>query len=77
MSVHAKDALITQGALPVVINEVAPGQGSLDLSLVTKLAHGLGEDTPVFVEHLDTHEDYMKAAAVMREAAKKVNVPVK
>ena len=77
VSVHAKDALITQGALPVVINEVQPGMGSLDLSLVTALAHGLGEDTPVFVEHLDTHEQYMQAAAVMREAAKKAGVPVK
>ncbi len=77
VSIHAKDALIVQGGLPLVINEVMPGEGSIDLSLVTKLAHGLGEDIPVFVEHLDTHEDYMKAAAVMREAAKKANVPVK
>jgi sugar phosphate isomerase/epimerase len=77
VSVHAKDALITQGALPVNINEVQPGAGSLDLSLVTALAHGLGEDIPVFVEHLDTHEQYMQAANVMREAAKKAGVPVK
>ena len=77
VSVHAKDALITQGALPVNINEVPPGEGSLDLSLVTKLAHQLAEDTPVFVEHLDTHEQYMRATAVMREAAKKAGVPVK
>ncbi len=77
VSVHAKDALITQGALPVCISEVPPGQGSLDLSLVTVLAHGLGEDTPVFVEHLDTHEQYMQAAAVMRQAAQKAHVPVK
>ena len=77
VSVHAKDALITQGALPVNINEVQPGAGSLDLSLVTALAHGLGEDIPVFVEHLDTHEQYMQATAVMREAAKRAGVPVK
>ena len=77
VSVHAKDALITQGGLPVNINEVMPGKGSLDLSLVTALAHQLGEDTPVFVEHLDTHEDYLQAAAAMREAAKKAGVPVK
>ncbi len=77
VSIHAKDALIVQGGLPLQINEVIPGAGSLDLSLVTKLAHGLGEDTPVFVEHLDTHEQYMQAAAAMREAAKKANIPVK
>ena len=77
VSIHAKDALIVQGALPVNINEVMPGEGSIDLSLVTKLAHQLGEDVPVFVEHLDTHADYMQAAAAMRQAAKKANVPVK
>ncbi len=77
VSIHAKDALIVQGGLPVVINEVIPGAGSLDLSLVTKLAHDLGDNIPVFVEHLDTHEQYMQAANVMREAAKKAGVPVK
>lgn len=77
VSIHAKDALILQGGLPVVINEVIPGAGSLDLSLVTKRAHTLGDDTPVFVEHLDTHEEYMQAVAVMRAAAEKANVPVK
>ena len=77
VSIHAKDALIVQGGLPIVINEVMPGEGSLDLSLVTKLAHSLGEDIPVFVEHLDTHEQYMQAVAAMRQAAKKAGVPVK
>ena len=77
VSIHAKDALIVQGALPVNINEVMPGEGSIDLSLVTKLAHQLGEDIPVFVEHLDTHADYMQAAAAMRQAAQKAGVPVK
>jgi len=77
VSIHAKDALILQGGLPIVINEVMPGQGSLDLSLMTSLAHGLGDDTPVFVEHLDTHEQYMQAVAAMREAAQRAGVPVK
>ena len=77
VSIHAKDALILQGGLPIVINEVMPGEGSLDLPLVTKLAHGLGEDTPVFVEHLATHDNYMKAVAVMRQAAERAGVPVK
>ena len=77
VSIHAKDALIVQGGLPVVINEVIPGDGSLDLPLVTKLAHALGDDIPVFVEHLDTHEQYMHAANVMRQAARKAGVAFK
>ena len=77
VSIHAKDALLADGKLPIQIGEVPPGEGSLDLPLVTKLAHALGDDTPVFVEHLPDHAAYMKAVAVMREAAKKANVPVK
>ena len=77
VSIHAKDVAISEDALPVNINEVPPGEGSIDLPLVTKLAHQLGDDTTVFVEHLPDHAAYMKAAAVMREAAKKAGVPVK
>ncbi len=77
VSIHAKDALLADGKLPIQIGEVPPGEGSLDLPLVTKLAHALGDDTPMFVEHLPDHAAYMKASSVMREAAKKANVPVK
>ena len=77
VSVHAKDVAITDGYLPVCIGEVSPGEGSIDLPLVTKLAHGLGDDTPVFVEHLPDHEAYVKAVAAMRAAAEKAGVPVK
>lgn len=77
VSIHAKDALLKDGVMPIQVNEVPPGDGSLDLTLVTRLAHGLGEDTPVFVEHLPDHEAYMKAAAVMRKAAQAAGVPVK
>ena len=77
VSVHAKDVRLTDGYLPVCIGEVPPGEGTVDLPLVTRLAHGLGADTPVFVEHLPDHEAYVKAAAVMRAAAEMSGVPVK
>ena len=77
VSIHAKDAKLADGVLPIQINEVPPGEGSIDLPLVTRQAHALGEDTPVFVEHLPDHEAYMKAAAAMRRAAQKAQVPVK
>lgn len=77
VSIHAKDVLISEGALPVNINEVPPGEGSIDLPLVTELAHALGDDIPVFVEHLPDHAAYMKAAAVMRQAAEQAGVPVR
>ena len=68
-SIHAKDLLIDDSVLPICIREVQPGQGSIDLKLVLELAKQLSEDVPVFVEHLDTHEQYMTAAAHMRALA--------
>ncbi|MBQ8201777.1 MAG: sugar phosphate isomerase/epimerase [Clostridia bacterium] len=77
VSIHAKDVKLADGKLPININEVPPGAGTIDLPLVMRLSHALGEDTPVFVEHLPDHEAYMKAAAIMRAAAEKAGVPVK
>ncbi len=77
VSIHAKDASLTDGALPVCIGEVPPGEGTLDLGLVMQLADSLGADTPVFVEHLPTHEAYMQAVKVMRERAQAAGVNVK
>ena len=77
VSVHAKDVAITDGYLPICIGEMPPGEGSIDLQQVVRLAHDLGGDTPVFVEHLPDHEAYVKAAAVMRAAALRAGVPVK
>ncbi len=77
VSIHAKDVRMEPGALPVNINEVQPGDGVIDLGQVTRLAHALGEDTPVFVEHLPDHDSYLAAAAHMRKVAQLAGVPVK
>ena len=77
VSIHAKDVLMGAGDLPCSILEVQPGEGVIDLSAVTRMAHALGEDTPVFVEHLPDHDSYMRAAAHMRKAAQAAGVPVK
>ncbi len=67
-SIHAKDLLLDDLRLPLCIEEVPPGKGSIDLGLVLKLASGL-DDVPVFVEHLPDHEAYMAAANHMRSVA--------
>lgn len=54
-----------------------PGQGSIDFKPVLKLAHELGDDTPVFVEHLKNHEEYMQASSYLRSKALEAGVPVK
>ena len=77
VSIHAKDVLLRDGALPIVIEEIQPGEGSIDLALVCALAEELGADIPVFVEHLPDHTSYLAAARTMREAAKKAGVVCK
>ena len=77
VSIHAKDVLLRDGALPIVIEEIQPGQGSIDLPLVCSLAEQLGSDIPVFVEHLPDHAAYLAAAKTMREAAEKAGVVCK
>lgn len=77
VSIHAKDVLLRDGALPIVIEEIQPGQGSIDLALVCSLAEQLGADIPVFVEHLPDHAAYLAAAATMREVAEKAGVVCK
>ncbi|MBR4082287.1 MAG: sugar phosphate isomerase/epimerase [Clostridia bacterium] len=77
VSIHAKDVLLRDGALPLVIEEIQPGEGSIDLPLVCALADQLGADTPVFVEHLPDHDAYLRAAATMRSAAEKAGVRCK
>ena len=65
------------GDLPCSILEVQPGEGVVDLAAVCRYAEALGEDTPVFVEHLPDHDSYMRAAAHMRSAAQAAGVRVK
>lgn len=65
-SIHAKDLKLDDQILPVCIQEVQPGAGTIDMKLVLQLASELDKDMPVFVEHLPDHEAYLAAAAHMR-----------
>ncbi len=74
-SIHAKDILMEK-AYPCVLHERMPGRGSLDFRRVVRLCEGLGRDTPVFVEHLDTHEEYMEASGFIRAIAEQEGIKV-
>ncbi|MDF2906351.1 MAG: hypothetical protein K0R34_1672 [Herbinix sp.] len=74
-SVHAKD-VIMEKEYPCVIREVMPGKGVVDFKKVAHLCEKLGKDTTVFVEHLDTHEEYMEAAGHIRRTAEQEGIVV-
>ncbi|SHJ78799.1 Sugar phosphate isomerase/epimerase [Anaerocolumna jejuensis DSM 15929] len=67
-SIHAKDVIQRQG-LPCLIEEVMPGKGTIDFIKVLHLCEKQGRDTTVFVEHLNTHEEYKEAVAYIRKKA--------
>ncbi len=67
-SIHAKD-VIMEKAYPCVIKEVMPGKGKLNYARIVNLINRLGEEIPVFVEHLDTHEEYKEASSFVRDTA--------
>lgn len=75
-SIHAKDVLAKQ-KLPCLIEEVKPGLGTIDFAHVLRLSENLGANMTVFVEHLDTYEDYKEAVQYVRGVAQKVNIYIK
>ncbi len=75
-SIHAKD-VIMEKAYPCVLHEVMPGKGSVDYRKVVRLCERLGRDTTVFVEHLDSHEEYLEASGFLREMAEAEGIVVR
>lgn len=74
-SIHAKDAVMDK-AYPCVIREVMPGKGKFNYKKIVRLINKLGEDVPVFVEHLNTHEEYMEASTYIRKVAESEGIKV-
>jgi sugar phosphate isomerase/epimerase len=74
-SIHAKDVRMEK-VFPCVIREVMPGRGAVDFKKVVRLCEQLGKETCVFVEHLDTHEEYLEAADFIRRTAMQEGIPV-
>lgn len=74
-SIHAKD-VIMEKAYPCVIKEVMPGKGKLNYRKIVHLINQLGDEIPVFVEHLDTHEEYLEASSFLRKTAESEGITV-
>lgn len=74
-SIHVKDAIMEK-AYPCVIKEVMPGKGSLNYRKIVQLIGKLGDDIPVFVEHLNTYEEYLQASSFVRDMAIKEGIKV-
>jgi len=67
-SCHAKDTLL-RPELTLHIDEVQPGLGALDYSVFLKELCRL-KDVPLMLEHLEKPEEYLSAAAYVRQVGR-------
>ena len=68
-STHIKDTRMNPTRLTTVIEECAPGEGTLDYGRVVQiLKKYLPEDAPVLLEHMETEEEYRTAYDFVRQA---------
>ncbi|MDD3866436.1 MAG: TIM barrel protein [Eubacteriales bacterium] len=67
-SCHAKDIRL-ESQLTTHINEVIPGQGSLDYRVFLQRLIQLGRPVPLMMEHLSSHDDVAAAARYIRGVA--------
>jgi sugar phosphate isomerase/epimerase len=73
--VHLKDIKL-QDKLTVHLDEVAPGEGALAISVLLCELAGLDADLPVMLEHLPDDAAYDAAAAHVRRVAAQEGIPL-
>ncbi|WP_163538165.1 TIM barrel protein [Gracilibacillus sp. YIM 98692] len=71
-SCHIKDIII-QDSLTLHLDEVRPGQGTLDINVYLEELNKLPKDIPLLLEHLPTDEEYRLGAEYIRKLAKQKN----
>ncbi|OGV71788.1 MAG: hypothetical protein A3K19_06765 [Lentisphaerae bacterium RIFOXYB12_FULL_65_16] len=69
VAAHAKDVRLKEPAISVILDEVIPGQGKLDIATCVRELHKLPQAVPYMIEHLRSEEEYDQAAAHIRSVA--------
>ncbi|MFC1452876.1 sugar phosphate isomerase/epimerase family protein [Verrucomicrobiota bacterium] len=75
-SAHAKDVAMDSPAISVILREVRPGLGNLDIGAYLRGLHELPQEVPFMMEHLQTEEEYDLAASHIRAVAEAEGVAV-
>ena len=75
-SAHAKDILMEEPTISVILREVCPGRGNLDYGAYLRELHKLPQEVPLMMEHLRTEEEYDQAAAHIRSVAAQEDIPL-
>lgn len=73
---HAKDILKDEDPATVSMKEVAPGKGVLDYRTFLARCEQISPDIPILMEHLNTAQEYAKAADYIRGIACGIGIKV-
>jgi len=76
VSAHAKDIRMREPAISVILEEVPPGQGNLDIAANLRELHKLPHDVPYMMEHLQSEAAYDQAAAYIRGVARQEGIAI-
>lgn len=75
-AVHAKDIQVNPDSGVYQIEEVIPGDGSMDYDRYMCHLDELPDDVPVFTEHWDTDNQYVETIRRLREFAKRNDIEI-
>ena len=74
IAAHVKDIKMKEPADSVLLYEVIPGEGNIDMRAFVREIHKLPREIPFMMEHLATEEQYDQAAAYIRKCAVEENI---
>jgi sugar phosphate isomerase/epimerase len=74
VAAHVKDLKLHEPAISVVLQEVRPGLGGVDLAAYMRAMHQLPQEVPFLMEHLPNEAEYDLAAAHLRSVAAAENI---
>jgi len=66
---HGKDVKLREPAISVLIDEVMPGEGGLDIAAMIRGLHSLPQEVPLMLEHLANAKEYDQGVAHYRKVA--------
>ena len=69
VAAHAKDVKLREPAISVILEEVVPGEGGLDIGAFLRGLHRLPQEVPLMLEHLANEAEYDRGAAHYRKVA--------
>jgi sugar phosphate isomerase/epimerase len=73
---HIKDVKMRDGVVSVILEEVMPGTGIIDIGAYLRTVNKLPQIVPMLIEHLNNEEEYDIAANYVRKCAAEAGVPL-